>query len=71
MQCSIINKKYCHEWEGSVTYKYVGCSLDTGFIVHLALTTRVITVYSMALSPIHNITGYSLLPLQTQSIVCL
>jgi hypothetical protein len=29
--------------------------LDTGFIVHLPLTTLVITICSMALSPIHQL----------------
>jgi hypothetical protein len=30
--------RYCHYWEGSVTYKYVSLGLDTGFNRHLAYT---------------------------------
>jgi hypothetical protein len=44
---------YCHELGGggaSMTFKYVGFGLDTRFIVHLRLTTLVVTIYCGALA---------------------
>jgi hypothetical protein len=49
--------------------KYVGFGLNARSIGHLLLTTIVIRINSMALSPIHTITVYSLSLLHTKSTV--
>jgi hypothetical protein len=38
------NTQYRHEREGTVTYKRVSFGLGTGYIVHLQLSTLVITI---------------------------
>jgi hypothetical protein len=48
-----------------MTYNYVGSGLATGFVVHLLLTTFVITIYSIALSASQTIIIYNLLLLHT------
>jgi hypothetical protein len=58
------NLTYCHEGDGSATYKYVDFGLDTGFIVHSLLTTLVISM------PQYVVPSSHIYSLQSNSLLC-